>query len=80
MSTNVLPSGTVKLRPKNQLTVPEGALKAVGAEVGDRFLITVEDGGIRLQPVLQSYAGALAGVYDADWADKLRRDRDNWPR
>lgn len=80
MRKDVSTSETVRLRPKNQLTVPEATLKLVGAEIGDRFVITVEDGGIRLQPVLRSYAGALSGVFDADWADGLRKDRDNWPR
>ena len=80
MSDTVLPigAGTARLRLKNQLTVPEVALEAIGATVGDRFVVTVEDGGIRLQPVLRSYAGALTGVYEADWAENLRRDRDSW--
>jgi hypothetical protein len=74
------PGVSARLRPKNQLTVPDVAVAAVGAKVGDRFVVTVEDGAIRLQPVPRSFAGALAGVYGDDWANELRRDRDTWPR
>lgn len=67
-----------RLRPKNQLTLPHSALRLVGAEVGDRFLVSTDGEVIRLEPVRASYAGALKDVWPADWQDELRSDRDGW--
>jgi bifunctional DNA-binding transcriptional regulator/antitoxin component of YhaV-PrlF toxin-antitoxin module len=78
MVIEVRPGTVVRLRRKNQLTVPETVLAEIGAAVGDRFLISVEGGAVRLERVLPSYAGALADVYPADWAEQLRKDRDDW--
>lgn len=78
MTSSLLPAGTARLRPKNQLTVPDAALEAVGASVGDRFVVTVEHGGIRLQPVRASYDGALSDVWGPDWEAELRAERDRW--
>ncbi len=80
MNAVVLPTtpDIARLRAKNQLTIPESALAVIGARVGDRFVVTVDDGAIRLQPVLETYAGTLAGVYGTGWADELRRDREAW--
>jgi hypothetical protein len=80
MSATALPIGAsvARLRTKNQLTVPDAAVAGVGAAVGDRFLVTVEDGVIRLEPVRASYAGVLKHVYPDDWEARLRADRDDW--
>lgn len=67
-----------RLRPKNQLTLPEGVVREAGVEVGDRFRVTVDDGVISLLPIRKSYYGALKGVWPADWLAELRRDRDSW--
>ena len=72
------PASVARLRTKNQLTVPEVAVAGVGAVVGDRFLVTVEDGAIRLEPVRSSYAGSLKRVFPDDWQARLRADRDAW--
>ncbi len=69
---------TVRLRAKNQLTVPAEVLKHVGAAEGDRFLVTAEDGGIRLQPIRASYAGAMAAVFPHGAADEIRAEREAW--
>jgi hypothetical protein len=68
----------VRLRRKNQVTVPDAVLTEIGAAVGDAFLVSVEDGAIRMERVLPSYAGALAGVYPPNWAAELREDRNRW--
>ncbi|MDQ3938224.1 MAG: hypothetical protein M3253_06035 [Chloroflexota bacterium] len=80
MPSSVVPAGRsiARLRPKNQLTLPDAALTAVGATVGARFLVSVEDGAIRLDPVRGSYAGALKGLWPVGWMEELRRDRDSW--
>lgn len=68
----------MRLRPKNQVTLPQAALALIGAKLGDRFLVSVEDDVVRLEPVRDSYAGALQGVWPNDWQEELRRDRDSW--
>jgi hypothetical protein len=80
MSTSVLPTptGIARLRPKNQLTIPDAALAAVGAAVGTRFVVTVDDGAIRLDRVLDTYAGSMSEINGAEWAAEIRRDRDAW--
>lgn len=78
MENTVRPTTSVRLRRKNQLTVPDVVLAEIGAKVGDRFLVSVDDGAVRLERVLPSYAGALAGVYPGDWAEQLRKERDSW--
>jgi hypothetical protein len=75
-----LTTGIARLRPKNQLTVPEEALVAVGAKVGTRFVVTVERGAIRLDPVLESYAGVFRDVFPADSVAEVRAERDSWER
>jgi hypothetical protein len=71
-------ASVARLRAKNQMTVPEVAVAGVGAAIGDRFLVTVEDGVIRLEPVRASYAGSLRDVFPDDWEAELRADRDAW--
>ena len=80
MSTDVVPGtvAIVRLRPKNQITLPGPSLKELGAAVGDRFLLSVDANGLRLEPVRASYAGALEGVWPTDWPEDLRRERDSW--
>jgi hypothetical protein len=78
MEPSVVPSGTARLRRKNQLTVPDDALRAVGASVGDRFLVTVQSGAIRLVPVRDSYAGTMADVFPAEAGAAIRKERDAW--
>lgn len=78
MATEVRPGTLVRLRRKNQLTVPDAALTEIGAAVGDRFVVSVDGGALRLERVLPSYAGTLSGVYRPDWAEQLRKDRDDW--
>lgn len=79
MAANVLPPRSVaRLRAKNQLTLPEAVVTEIGAEIGDRFRVIVEDGGIRLEPIRKSYFGSLKGLWPDDWMEELRRDRDSW--
>jgi bifunctional DNA-binding transcriptional regulator/antitoxin component of YhaV-PrlF toxin-antitoxin module len=66
----------VRIRAKNQITVPDASLSAVGMKVGDRLLVTVEDGAIRLEPIRANYFGALKGVWGPNWMQELRAERD----
>ena len=69
-----------RLRAKNQLTLPESVVDRVGAEVGDRFRVSVEDGVIHLERVRKSYYGALKGLWPDNWMEELREERDSWER
>ena len=79
MSIRVLPNGpSARLRPKNQLTLPETVVNQLQAKVGDRFRVTVDDNVVQLHLVRKSYAGALKDLWPPDWMEELRRDRDSW--
>jgi hypothetical protein len=73
-------TAAARLRPKNQLTIPETVAAAAGVAVGDRFL--VEFGGeepdtIRLRRVRDSYAGAFRDLY-GDVDAYLEGERASW--
>lgn len=53
-------------------------MTGLGVKVGDWFLVTVEEGGIRLNLIRKSYFGSQKGTWPPDWMDELRRDRDSW--
>jgi hypothetical protein len=83
MTEPVAPGMSVaRLRPRNQLTLPEAVVAAVGATPGERFLVSVEGpDSVRLVRIRASYAGALAGMWgDTQEAidDWLRAERDSW--
>jgi len=75
-------SAGARLRAKNQLTLPESIVDAVGVSEGDRFLVDVAPDApdtIRLHRIRDSYAGALRDVY-GDPADYLTGERRTWER
>ena len=79
MPIDILPRAAVaRLRAKNQLTLPDRIVDEAGAEIGDRFRVTVEDRVIRLEPIRRSYYGSLKDMWPDNWMEELRRDRDNW--
>lgn len=70
----------LELRPKNQITVPAAAVRALGLQPGDRLIVEVRAGELRLRPLHASYAGALAGMYgDVAGSDAyLEGEREAW--
>jgi bifunctional DNA-binding transcriptional regulator/antitoxin component of YhaV-PrlF toxin-antitoxin module len=81
MKTVVQPKrGTARLRPKNQITLPEPVLAEAGVKVGDRFRVTVSAGSIHLEPVRTSYYGVFKGLWPDTWMDELRQGRNAWSR
>ncbi len=46
---------TIKLGPGYTLTIPEEIRVQLRMEVGDPFALIVEDGGIRIESLLESY-------------------------
>ena len=65
-----------QLRPRNQLTLPEPVVAALGATPGERFLVSVEGpDSVRLVRIRRSYAGAFQGM----WGDS-QEAVDAWLR
>ncbi len=72
-----------RLRPKNQITLPEKIAARLGVEPGDRFVFMMEDGEndvVHLRRLRKSYAGIAAGVYGSsqDIAVYLEEERQAW--
>ncbi|CAN5471016.1 hypothetical protein BH24CHL9_BH24CHL9_04300 [soil metagenome] len=71
-----------RLRPRNQLTLPEPVVRVLGARPGERFLVSVDGpDSLRLVRIRTSYAGALAGMWgsDQDAVDAwLSDERGSW--
>jgi hypothetical protein len=86
MAAPTIPSvmGSVRLRAKNQLTLPDAVARAVDAHPGDRFRIWVEqDGTIQLRRAPASLAGAwpaLWGRTSEEVAAHIDELRDEWER
>lgn len=78
MAVRVRQSPVARLRAKNQLTLPEAVIAEIGAEVGDRFRVSVQDGAIYLERIRRSYAGLFPDMWPESWMEELRRDRDSW--
>ncbi|MBI3978864.1 MAG: AbrB/MazE/SpoVT family DNA-binding domain-containing protein [Chloroflexi bacterium] len=73
----------VRLRPKNQITLPDAVAAVMGAQPADRFVLTVDKRnpeGAQLRRLRRSYAGVAAGVYGAadEVADYVRHERESW--
>ena len=73
----------VRLRRKNQVTLPDPIAARLGAQPGDHLVIAIDDANpdqaqVRLLP--RSYAGVAAGVYGApgEVAEYLRAEREAW--
>ena len=74
-------SAEAHLRARNQITIPDSIVRAVGIEPGETFIVEVEpdDGDtLRLRRVRTSYAGALRGLWGADANVFLEAERNAW--
>ncbi len=88
MRTSIMISHIVKanvtaearMRPRNQLTMPEPVVEAAAIEAGDRFLVEVtadDPDTVRLHRIRSSYAGALRDVY-GDATEYIDAERSSW--
>jgi bifunctional DNA-binding transcriptional regulator/antitoxin component of YhaV-PrlF toxin-antitoxin module len=74
----------VRLRPKNQLTLPEAVAERLGVGPGDRLILSIDEErptSVALRPIRRSYAGILKGVYgrnSEEIAEYLRGERASW--
>ena len=57
---------TARLRPKNQLTVPDRIVRALEATPGDRFVFEIDPaqpGRVSIRVMPRDFAGSLTGVF-----------------
>jgi hypothetical protein len=69
-----------RLRPRNQLTLPEAIVAAGNLEEGTTFVVELEPSDpdvVRLRRVRSSYAGALQGLY-GPVGEYLEGERAGW--
>jgi len=74
-------SAEAHLRARNQITIPDSIVRAVGIEPGETFVVELEpdDGDtLRLRRIRTSYAGALRGLWGADANVFLEAERNAW--
>jgi antitoxin ChpS len=74
----------VRLRAKNQITLPDAIVRRLGLEPGDRLVLEIDDeqpDRVELRPIRRSYAGILAGVFgtDDEAVAYVRGERASWP-
>ena len=73
-----------KLRPKNQVTLPEEIAKRLGVGPGDQLIFRIADDDprqVHVRPVRRSYAGILEGVYGKtpeEVEEYIRGERASW--
>lgn len=71
---------TARLRPRNQLTLPDPIVQAAGLEEGATFVVELDEADpdvVRLRRVRPSYAGALKGMYEPT-GEYLDGERSGW--
>ena len=71
----------IRIRPKNQITIPEAIATQLGVGPGDRLLARVDESGqLVLRRVPGSFAGALAGLWGTqeEIDAEIRAGRDEW--
>ena len=71
---------TARLRPRNQLTLPDPIVQAAGLEEGATFVVEIDPEDpdvVRLRRVRTSYAGALKGLYQPT-SEYLEGERSGW--
>lgn len=75
------PTVEARLRARNQLTLPDAVVQAVGLTEGDRFIVDRDPSDpdvVRLRRIRDTYAGTLASVY-GDATAALAEERASWP-
>jgi AbrB family looped-hinge helix DNA binding protein len=69
-----------RVRARNQVTIPEPIVRALGLEEGSRLLFRTDGDRVELIVVRDSYAGALRGVWGEDAQAWLAEERAAWER
>lgn len=67
------------LSSKNQIVIPKQARDALGLKAGDKVLITVMEGRVRILRKPKSFAEALRGLGRGLYSpDYLEKERASW--
>lgn len=72
-----------RLRPKNQITVPEPIVRAIGAGIEDVFVFETdpgEPGLVHVRVMPHDFAGSLTGMFGTteDNVAFVAREREAW--
>jgi len=62
----------IQIRPRNQITIPEKVLKALGLKPGDDLLVEIKDGRLTLIPAV-SIPRDEAYLFTPEWQKTLRQ-------
>jgi hypothetical protein len=71
----------IRLRKRNQLTIPDAMVRAAGFEPGARFVVELdpaEPDTMVIRRLRTSYAGALRGLWREDADTYLEAERNVW--
>lgn len=75
---------TIRVRDRNQVTLPERITARLGVATGDTLLVSIDDDDprtIHLRPVLRSYAGVAGDLYGASAGERvayIAEERASW--
>jgi bifunctional DNA-binding transcriptional regulator/antitoxin component of YhaV-PrlF toxin-antitoxin module len=69
-----------RVRARNQVTIPEPIVRALGLAEGARLLFRADGDRMEIVVLRDSYAGALHGVWGADAQAWLAEERAAWER
>ena len=74
---------TVKVSPRNQISLPSRARQELNIQPGDRLLVDIQDGMIILMPQPDDYVNHMAGLYQEIWqgidtTKYLNEEREAW--
>jgi len=74
---------SVKVSPRNQISLPSRARRELNIQPGDRLLVDIQDGMIILMPQPNDYVNHMAGLYQEIWqgidtTKYLNEEREAW--
>ena len=69
-----------RVRARNQVTIPEPIVRALGLAEGARLLFRSDGDRMEIVVLRDSYAGALHGVWGTDAQSWLAEERAGWER
>jgi antitoxin component of MazEF toxin-antitoxin module len=82
----------IRMRSKNQFTLPASLVRASGIQIDDKLSVSLVNGSIVITPMGPKHQGlsdvmAFAGIAQGVWGDSpeeveqtLQRDRATWER
>ncbi|MGQ9555846.1 MAG: AbrB/MazE/SpoVT family DNA-binding domain-containing protein [Anaerolineae bacterium] len=84
MSGDGVEATVVKLSERNQMVLPKAAREALGIQSGERVLVLIKDGEVRLMAEPTDWAEYIYGLGERLWASLgggeqfLQKERAAW--